>query len=847
MKRTFLILLAAAAALMTFGASSALAANLKLNTQTGELSYETNDLGDTPFLENEVKIRPVHVAGWSGIAIGDTAWSLPNILRANVFLDTDAAKNCTYVYQGYDSEFWCETPKKITVRTWKGDDEVTVSDDLKIPTVLEAGPGIDWIQGGGGPDEIWGGCSNNDATCNGFKDTLHGGEGDDSLHGGASFDYLNGDAGNDLLDGRLSGDNLNGGDGRDLADYSARKDGITASLDGVANDGVSGENDFIAGDVEGIQGGSGKDTLYAAFLNSSILKGGPGDDTLVGYAGADLLMGEAGSDLLRPGFAMDNVYGGSDRDTVSYPERLNPITVTLDGAGNDGESGENDFVAADVENVTGGKDNDTLIGDGQANKLIGGPGNDTLDGLGGQPDELYGESGNDKLEGGPAGSIVDVLDGGADTDTVSYQSRTAGLEIVLDGSVSGTEDKIVNVENALGGTGDDKLIGTEGPNALFGGDGNDGFDGKGGDDTLNGGDGNDVIWGKGGKDTIAAGDGADTITGGDGPDWISAWTGVDTVTYDDHTACVTVTLDGTANDGAAGEGDNVLPGAEKIVGGSGGDTLTGDGGPNTIVGGKGVDTLNGLGGADQLDGGPGKDVLNGGDNGDTLSGGTDDDQLYGDAGVDALRGGPGNDKLHGGTEGDYADYSHSSSAVKVDLAAKTGSGEGSDTFDSIENAYGSPSKDALTGDAGPNTILGFGGNDTIVGAGGADHLFGADGNDVLRGDADNDELNGGPGSDTVDYSKSAASVVVDLSLYNASATGDGSDWLSLIENVIGSGHPDTITGSADRNVFKGGGGNDNLFGLGGDDLLDGQVGTDSLDGGLNVDKCVGEVRSNCEQ
>jgi Ca2+-binding RTX toxin-like protein len=196
-----------------------------------------------------------------------------------------------------DYYYWACPAKKVSVRMGKDNDDLTVNADVNVPTVLQGGPGIDWIQGGGGPDEIWGGCSNGDEGCNGFKDTLHGGDGDDSLHGGASFDYLAGDGGDDRLDGGLGGDNLYGGDGRDLAD-SARKDGITASLDGVANDGAPGENDFIASDVEGIQGGKGKDTLYGGFLTSSILKGGPGDDTLVGFAGADLLMGEAGSDLL---------------------------------------------------------------------------------------------------------------------------------------------------------------------------------------------------------------------------------------------------------------------------------------------------------------------------------------------------------------------------------------------------------------------------------------------------------------------------------------------------------------------------------------------------------------------
>jgi Ca2+-binding RTX toxin-like protein len=840
-KRHFFIPALVAVAALAFGANAAFAEPLNFNPQTGELSYTTTGIEQVE--GDAVTVRRSGVSGFADwIVIEFKNWT-----SGQPPVNDGIPKSCFKV----EYVLWACPAKKVIVQTAKANDTITVNSDVMVPTVLQGSGGKDVISGGGGKDEIWGNCGPNptvSAWCaNDASETLIGGAGNDKLHGSdGQHDKLFGEAGDDLLDGGVGQDDLFGGSDRDLADYSLRTSPIVASLDGVANDGVPGENDFIANDVEGIQGGSGKDTLYAAFLTSSILKGGPGDDTLVGFAGADLVMGEAGSDLLRPGFSMDNVYGGSDRDTVSYAERLNPVTVTLDGAGNDGEAGENDFVAADVENVTGGKNNDTLTGDGQDNKLVGGPGNDTLDGKGGQPDELYGEAGNDTLDGGPAGSIIDLLDGGADTDMVSYASRTNGVTIML-GVTSGQEDKIVNVENAVGGAGDDTIQGTDGPNVIFGAGGNDGLEGKDGDDTLNGGDGNDTIWGKGGKDTIAAGDGADTIMGGDGPDWISAWTGVDTVTYEDHSAGVTVTLDGTANDGAAGEADNVLPGAENLVGGSGGDTLTGDGGPNTIVGGKGVDTLNGLAGADQLDGGPGKDVLNGGDNGDTLAGGTDDDQLYGDAGVDTLRGGPGNDQLHGGTEGDFADYSQSSAAVKVDLAAKTGSGEGTDKFDSIENAYGSSATDTLTGDAGPNTISGFGGNDTIVGGGGADHMFGADGNDSLRGDGGDDELNGGPGSDTVDYSKAATSVVVDLSFYNASATGDGSDWLSLIENVVGSSYPDTITGSGDANVFKGGGGNDSLFGLGGDDLLDGQADTDTLDGGSNTDTCKGEALSNCEK
>ena len=78
-----------------------------------------------------------------------------------------------------------------------------------------------------------------------------------------------------------------------------------------------------------------------------------------GYGGPDQLLGYAGADLLRPGFGGDGIYGGSDVDTITYGERSNPVSVSLDEELNDGEAGESDYVASDVENLTGGTANDT--------------------------------------------------------------------------------------------------------------------------------------------------------------------------------------------------------------------------------------------------------------------------------------------------------------------------------------------------------------------------------------------------------------------------------------------------------------------------------------------------------
>src|SRR5205823_6443794 len=105
-------------------------------------------------------------------------------------------------------------------------------------------------------------------------------------------------------------------------------------------------------------------------------------------------------------------------------------------------------------------------------------------------------------DGGPISSQYDQLDGGADVDTVNYASRSDDLTILLN-SPTGQEDKILNVENAMGGSGNDSIVGNDGQNAIFGNGGNDKIGGGGGNDYLYGGAGNDTIWGEAGNDTIA--------------------------------------------------------------------------------------------------------------------------------------------------------------------------------------------------------------------------------------------------------------------------------------------------------------------------------------------------------
>ncbi|GAA3626267.1 hypothetical protein GCM10022419_134750 [Nonomuraea rosea] len=148
----------------------------------------------------------------------------------------------------------------------------------------------------------------------------------------------------------------------------------------------------------------------------------------------------------------------------------------------------------------------------------------------------------------------------------------------------------------------------------YGDAGADTLRGGGGTDQFYGGVGNDTTTGSGGNDIYNADlpiDGADSFAGG---------SGVDTAAYNNRAAALTITLDGVANDGAAGEADNVGSDVENVLAGFGSDTVQGNGVANDIRAGQGTDTISGLGGNDTLnaqDGTGGNDTLNGGTGTDT--------------------------------------------------------------------------------------------------------------------------------------------------------------------------------------------------------------------------------------
>jgi len=93
--------------------------------------------------------------------------------------------------------------------------------------------------------------------------------------------------------------------------------------------------------------------------------------------------------------------------------------------------------------------------------------------------------------------------------------------------------------------------------------------------------------------------------------------------------------------------------------------------------------------------------------------------------------------------------------------------------------------------------IGGAGHDMLIGNVGDNELTGNAGDDTLRGGLGNDLLDGGAGIDAASYADATVGVRVNLSATKAQNTvGAGIDTLASVENLIGSGLVDTLTGSA---------------------------------------------------
>ena len=237
--------------------------------------------------------------------------------------------------------------------------------------------------------------------------------------------------------------------------------------------------------------------------------------------------------------------------------------------------------------------------------------------------------------------------------------------------------------------------------------------------------GGSVDGGPGDDDIVVAGP-PFQLLGGAGADLLDARLAPGSgIYYTDHTADVTVRVNGLADDGSVGEGDNVLGSLGSIQGGSGNDTLESGADAASLAGGAGNDTLVGS---------PEGESLIGQEGDDDISGGGGNDMLAGEAGADLLAGGPGHDE---------ASYAGAQEPLRLSIGDGPGDGavgENDDIQADVEDLVGGRRADVMIGTAEANRL---------VGLGGADRMFGGEGADWLLGANDGDRLDAGPGPDSV--------------------------------------------------------------------------------------------------
>ena len=720
------------------------------------------------------------------------------------------------------------------------------------------------------------------------------------VSGSDQADVIHGSSGNDRFRLYQGNDYMDGRGGSDLADYSylGSSQAISVNLaEERANDGQGGTDTLIS--IEEVRGGAGNDTIIGDSANNNF-------------------RGNFGSDLLDGG-------AGFDSAEYTFNTSAQAISVNLlEGRANDGLGGTDTLIS--IEEVRGGAGNDTIIGDGESNVLHGNAGNDHLDGGEGD-DTIIGSDGDDLLLGGAgndlyllAGAAGEItIDGMSGNDTVSLLGATnedipesdltdiAGIEAI---DLAGGGNTLHLTAARIGAIIEPNLL------RVFGVADNDSltFDDTGwirtgssdGFDTLENAAGNatvvstrnlasvdisSVVSGGDGNDTIGTGIGDDTIDGGNGADLIAAFAGDDSV------------LGGDGHDSIDG-GD----GADTILGGIGNDRIQGGSGNDSLIGGEGDDTLDGGSGADTLLADSGTDSLAGGADGDLyIAGATGLALRISDSG--------GNDTLSyaGAAAGDIASASLGSVSgieainlggvghrLTLDLARVLALstttdelrviGSGSDSLvlsdagwvrgtpsggfvtltngtaaviasESLVPAGPTPGNDVLDGSAGNDLIDALGGDDLVRGLGGNDSLIGGEGDDTLDGGDGADSMVGGNGDDVFivgegDVVRESSGQGTDTVLLRRASfslsgihienvTGDaaGLEFAitgnTLLNVLTGGSLADTLDGASNRDTLNGGAGNDSLIGGSGNDSLIGGEGDDTLDGGDGADSMVG--------
>lgn len=238
--------------------------------------------------------------------------------KINVTQNSDGSINVNV--NGKVTRYSEEEAKRLVIDAGKGDDEVTVDENVAIGMHIAGGEGNDVLKGGAGNDVMFdyygkttlvGGAGNDQLVAHGlskdgktvYDNRIVGGDGNDYIEGGKGNDILMGGEGNDVIYGLSGDDSIYGGAGHDYLDGGKGNDKV---------DGGAGNDRLV--------GGEGEDDL----------NGGADDDLLIGGHGSDKMDGGSGADRIVGQSAVDDILTGrgdevEERYAVDIPDNIELI------------------------------------------------------------------------------------------------------------------------------------------------------------------------------------------------------------------------------------------------------------------------------------------------------------------------------------------------------------------------------------------------------------------------------------------------------------------------------------------------------------------------------------------
>jgi hypothetical protein len=614
----------------------------------------------------------------------------------------------------------------------------------------------------------------------------------------SNFQIVEGSAGSDNITGASSTLSMSGGSGGDDT-FDGGHGGVVGAAETITgsatgNNTLTFANETVAGAAGGVIVNLGTGAVSGAYgvevvSNIQNVIGGSGNDFLTGSSTTKTLSGGAGGDDTFDGGGANVIVTGSSNgtNTLTFAQAGAPVTVNLQTGTATGYGTE---TFTHIQSVIGSSYADLIVAAADSSAISGGAaGNDTIDAS--QTTAV--------ISGSATGN--NVLTFANDVNAVNVNLQ---LQFYDGGYGAGSAN---NIQNIIGSSHDDVLIGALNTRSISGDGGNDVFDGGGGGSVSAP---EQIIGGATGTNTLtfaAAGQGvnvnlqAGTATGYG----VQSITNVQQIigsAYNDTILGASTTLSLSGGQG----------GIDLFDGGGGNETITGSSSGNNTV--TYVNATNGVA-VDLGSGvatGYGNEMLIaiqriiGSNFADTLTGTATTVSLSGGAGgADTFNPGGGGtvavqETIAGSSSGNNTvTYATAATGVTVNLATGLATGYGNQTLSNIQKVVGSSFADTLTGTASTVSLSG--------GAGGNDTFDGGGGNVTITGSS--------TGNNTVTFANDTAGAVT-VNLKTGTVTGAyGNETLSNIQNIVGSSFADTLTaGATTRSLSGGAGGNDTFDGGG---------------------------------